>query len=247
MIELHDVRVRYPGAASDALNIPSLAVAPGEFLAVMGANGSGKSTFARCLNGLIRPSSGEVTVDGLRSSNDESRGEIRRRVGLVFQNPHLQITSLTVEREIAFGLQNLGMEESSLRDRVEEYLETSALSPFRRRSPGSLSGGEQQRLAVAAVLAMHPAYLILDEATSLLSPSSRAHVLEDVSRERAMRRMSVVLITQFAAEAVRASRLIMLREGQVAMDGTPSEVFERCALSGAPGIQMPRRTFRASS
>ena len=248
MIELHDVTVRYPGAASDALNIPSLAMAQGEFVALMGANGSGKSTLARCLNGLIRPNSGEVVVDGLRTSHDESRTEIRRRVGLVFQNPRLQITSLTVEREIAFGLQNLGIETARLQERVEESLEASALGAFRRRSPGSLSGGEQQRLAVAAVLAMRPAYLILDEATSLLSPESRKQVLEAVSDDRAMRRTSVVLITQFAVEALRARRLIVLREGHVAIDGAPSEVFERCASSGVPGIQLPPRLrFRASS
>ena len=247
MIEVKDITVRYPGASSDALTSVSIAIPVGAFVALMGGNGSGKSTLARALNGLILPSRGEVFVDGVKTTDERSLRSIRARLGIVFQNPHLQTTSLSVEREIAFGLQNLGMETSRMRDRVEEQITASGLGHARTRPPRTLSGGEQQRLALAAVLAMRPVHLVLDEATSLLSPSSRAALLRAVAEERRVRGMTVLLITQFAGEAMGAGRLVILHAGKVVEDGVPEEVFARCALPGGPDIPVPLAIRRGLS
>jgi energy-coupling factor transport system ATP-binding protein len=205
----------------------------------MGGNGSGKSTLARSLNGLVKPSAGDVIVDGLNTRDEMSCRSIRGRLGIVFQNPHLQTTSLTVEREIAFGLQNTGTPEERMKEIVGAQLASSGLGHARTRPPRTLSGGEQQRLALASVLAMSPAYLILDEATSLLSPSSRRDLLLAVAGERMSRNMTVLLITQFAEEAMAAERLIVLHAGALLDDGPPADVFARCAASGVPGIPVP--------
>ncbi|HUI09592.1 MAG TPA: ATP-binding cassette domain-containing protein [Bacteroidota bacterium] len=239
MIEIRSLAIRYPGAATEAIAGVTLEIADGAFVALMGGNGSGKSTLARALNGLLKPTVGTVEVDGMRTTDAAALPDIRKRVGMVFQNPHLQVTSLSVEREIAFGLQNLAVETASLRRRVEEELERSGLAHCRTRPPRTLSGGEQQRLALAAVLAMRPAHLVLDEATSLLSPASRAALLETVSEERRARGTTVLLITQFAEEALRADRLVILRGGRVAGDGEPRALFARCTLPEIPVPSLP--------
>jgi energy-coupling factor transport system ATP-binding protein len=239
MIEVRDLSVRYPGASSDALTSVSLKIPPGAFVALMGGNGSGKSTLARSLNGLVRPAKGSVTVDGYSTNDEESCRSIRRRLGMVFQNPHLQTTSLTVEREIAFGLQNTGTGTERIQEIVDAQLAVSGLGRMRTRPPRTLSGGEQQRLALAAVLAMGLEHLVLDEATSLLSPSSRLGLLRAVAEERRSRGMTVLLITQFAEEAMTAERLLVLHAGTIIHDGDPSEVFARCAASGAPDVPVP--------
>ena len=236
MIEVRSLTVRYPGAGRDALADVSLVIPDGAFVALMGGNGSGKSTLARALNGLLLPSSGRVAVDGISTADAGALPQVRRRIGMVFQNPHLQVTSLSVEREIAFGLQNLGVETDALGRRVEEQLAASGLARLRSRAPRTLSGGEQQRLALAAVLAMRPAHLVLDEATSLLSPLSRGALLEAVSAERRGRGVTVLLITQFADEALAADRLVILRGGTIVDDGDPAAVFARCTL---PEIPLP--------
>jgi energy-coupling factor transporter ATP-binding protein EcfA2 len=241
MIDLHDLTVRYPGASTEALKSVSLAIPPGEFVALMGGNGSGKSTLARSLNGLLRPATGDVTVDGFNTRDEGSCKCIRRRLGIVFQNPHMQTTSLTVEREIAFGLQNTLTGSEHIREIVDEQLAAAGLQHVRTRPPRTLSGGEQQRLALAAVLAMRPAHLVLDEATSLLSPASRLDLLRAVAGERRSRCMTVLLITQFAEEAMNAGRLVILRAGTILYDGDPAEVFARCAASGTPDIPVPLR------
>jgi energy-coupling factor transporter ATP-binding protein EcfA2 len=241
MIDLRDLTVRYPGGFADALTSVSLEIPTGGFVALMGGNGSGKSTLARSLNGLVRPSAGNVTVDGLNTRDEESCRDIRRRLGMVFQNPHLQTTSLTVEREIAFGLQNTGARSDRIRELVDEQIAASGLEHERTRPPRTLSGGEQQRLALAAVLVMRPAHLVLDEATSLLSPSSRLALLRAVAAERRSRGMTVLLITQFAEEAMKAERLVVLRAGTILDDGDPAEVFARCAASGTPDVPVPLR------
>ena len=241
MIDVRDLTVRYPGASSDALTSVSLEIPAGAFVALMGGNGSGKSTLARSLNGLVRPATGDVVVDGFNTRDQGACMSIRRRLGMVFQNPHLQTTSLTVEREIAFGLQNTGEVSERIREIVDAQLSAAGLDHARTRPPRTLSGGEQQRLALAAVLAMRPAHLVLDEATSLLSPSSRLDLLRAVARERRSRGMTVLLITQFAEEATQAGRLIILRAGAVDDDGDPAEVFARCASSGIADVSVPLR------
>ena len=242
MIEIRNLFVRYPGASENAIDGVTLDITNGEYVAVMGANGSGKSTLARTLNGLIKPTTGEVTVDGWKTSDDQSCRSFRRNLGMVFQNPHLQITSLTVEREIAFGLQNLAMKPEDIHARVDEYLSASGLEQARYRPPRSLSAGEQQRLALAAVLAMRPRHLVLDEATSLLSPRSRRSLLLSVSRERASRAVTVLLITQFTEEALETDRLIILHSGRILLDGSPQSALTRYARLGSEDVPIPQTT-----
>lgn len=219
MIDLQQLSIRYPGFSRPALDSVTLRIADGEFVAIMGENGSGKSTLVRALNGLLVPASGAVVIDGMTTRDPSQIPRIRERIGIVFQNPHLQITSLTVEREIGFGLQNIGVEPEEMARRIESRLTGSGLAPLRGRAPRTLSGGEQQRLALASVLAMQPRHLVLDEATSLLSPPSRERVLWMVMKERAERGTAILLVTQFRKEARLADRLIRLHEGMIAYDG----------------------------
>lgn len=221
------------GGQPYALKNVSLTIREGETIAVMGKNGSGKSTFGRCLNGLLQPTAGEVLVDGF-STRDASRLiEIRRRVGMVFQNPDNQIVSATVEREIAFGLENLGLPYDEMHRRVEEMLEIFDLRAHRNRPPHALSGGEKQRLALAAVTAMKPSYLVLDEPTSLLDPKSRKEVLRFVHAlhaKAAGHAVTTILITQFPEEALTAERLIIFHDGRIVQDGKPEEIFAEIDL-----------------
>lgn len=241
MIELRNLTYRYPGAPRNALDGISLTLPGGGSVALMGANGSGKSTLARCLNGLLTPLAGEVLVDGRPPGGGAGAPGEGPPVGMVFQNPHAQVTSLTVERELAFGLQNIRLAPAALRERVEEQLAAWDLAGCRHASPRSLSAGEQQRLALAAVLAARPACLVLDEATSLLSPASRRRLLDAVQRERETRGTGILLITQFAAEAVMTERLIVLRDGRVARDGTPSDLFREAGAMASLGVRVPAR------
>jgi len=241
MVEIRSLTYRYPDSARNALDGITLTIPGGAFVALMGANGSGKSTLARCVNGLLRPLSGEVLVDGNSPADREGSRAGGPGVGMVFQNPHAQITSLTVERELAFGLQNLRVDPPEFRLRIEEHLASSGLGHRRTASPRSLSAGEQQRLALASVLATRPAHLILDEATSLLSPASRAGLLRAVRDDRKARGTTVLLVTQFAAEALEADRLIVLREGRVSHDGAPSELFASAGEMASLGVRVPLR------
>ena len=207
MIEARDLHFRYPAMEAFALRGINLKLAPGESVAMMGPNGSGKSTLVRCLCGLLQPTSGTVTVHGTG------------RVGVVFQNPYHQITSPTVEREIAFGLQNLRRPREEISARVEGALRDFGLSARRAFPPARLSAGEMQRLALASVLVLDPAFLILDEATSLLSPVSRNRLLDRVLGRDAADRMGILLITQFRGEAARAGRRLTLEQGRIASEG----------------------------
>jgi energy-coupling factor transport system ATP-binding protein len=211
----------------------SVEIADGEFVALMGANGSGKTSLARCLNGILLPSSGHVMIDGLDTRKAKDLIEIRRRLGMVFQNPDNQIVAPTVEREIAFGPENLGVPRPEMHRRVDSLLELFHLEPYRRQAPHLLSGGEKQRVALAAVMAMQPRHIIFDEPTSLLDYESRCQVLAlmqqlasspNLFSEQAL---TIVLITQFAEEALFAERLLVLDNGRLVMDGPPKEIFLR--------------------
>ena len=233
MIRFEDVSVDYAtvqGGRIRALNHIHLTLADSEYVAVMGPNGSGKSTLARLCNGLVLPSAGTVHIDEFRITADFTRHipDIRRRVGMVFQNPDNQIVSTTVEREIAFGLENLGVPYAEMHARVAEALRAFDLLHLRNRAPHQLSGGEKQRLALAAVMVMQPRHLILDEPTALLDFRHQSEFLQYIRRLRETasdRPPTVVHITHFAPEALFATRLIVLHRGEVYMDGPPEEIF----------------------
>lgn len=225
MIEVKNIKYKYPDEEDWVLKGITFSLKQGEKTVLMGANGSGKTTFVRCLNGLIHPQTGEVYVDGLSTSVTEHLYEIRRTVGMVFQNPDNQIVSTTVEREIAFGLENIGIDQLEMRDRVEQALEKFKLRKYRRNSPHLLSGGEKQSLAFASVWVMNPDYLILDETTSMLDHDGKRKVLEFLDEACKLRRIGILLVTQSPEEAVNFDRLIIMNNGKIVLDGHPDDIF----------------------
>ncbi len=233
MIELRDVGVTFPGAARPSLDGVNLSIAAGETVALAGPSGSGKTSLLRLLNALLLPTTGSVSVDGMDTRDDASLWEIRRRVGLVFQNPDDQIVSTTVERELAFGMENLGLDRDEMRSRVETLLPMLGLEQLRDRPPHRLSGGEKQRVAVAAVLAMRPRHLLLDEPTSLLDARGRADLWALLAELRSREERTVIHVTQFPEEIAYADRAVVLVEGRVVFDAPPRELF--AAGSGADG------------
>ncbi|MBX2989930.1 MAG: ATP-binding cassette domain-containing protein [Bacteroidetes bacterium] len=239
MISVDSVTYRYPGSDCDSLNDVSAAFQSASFAAIMGANGSGKSTLARMLNGLLIPATGNIIVDGMSTADSGSLSAIRRKVGLVFQDPNLQMTSPTVERELAFGLQNLGIPPDEIRSRVEIELESLNLVSRRYSPPSMLSGGEKLRLILSAVLMLQPDYLVLDETTSFLSPASRKQLLTKLIELNNSRRMGIVLITQFLEEAMMADRLAILDRGYLAYHGTPGDTLRKKEWLASLGIFIP--------
>jgi energy-coupling factor transport system ATP-binding protein len=223
----------------------SLEIADGEFVALMGPNGSGKTSLARCLNGIFCPTAGRVIVDGLDTRDGNALPEIRRRLGMVFQNPENQIVAPTVEREIAFGLENLGVSRPEMRRRVQMLLRMFHLEAYRQRSPHLLSGGEKQRLALAAVMAMQPRHLVFDEPTSLLDYESRRQLFELMAQLTAVPNLfsetplTLLLITQFPEEALFAKRLLILHQGRIVMDGPPVETFQQVDQLREIGLAPP--------
>lgn len=222
-----------------ALTGISMSIYRGEFLAIIGPNGSGKSTLARHFNALLLPGEGQVMVDGLNTLREEYRWEIRRQVGMVFQNPDNQIVSALVEEDVAFGPENLGLPPAEVRERVEEALSLAGLAEHRHRPPHLLSGGLKIRLAVAGVLAMRPSCIILDEPTSMLDPRGRRSLMETLTRLNRENEITVILVTHFMEEAVRADRVLVLNGGKVALLGTPREIFTRAEEVLGHGLDLP--------
>lgn len=244
IIECENVKFSYAGSQAYALNGVSLKVKRGEFLSVIGHNGSGKSTFARLLNGLLEADEGKITVLGLDVSDSKNVVEIRKHVGIVFQNPDNQMVATIIEDDIAFGPENIGIEREDIIRRVDKALEAVGMSEFRRRTASKLSGGQKQRVAIAGVLAMEPQILILDESTSMLDPNGRKEIM-DIALKLNKQGITVINITHNMEEAAIASRVIVLRKGRIAMDGTPKEVFasgqlEACGLTLPPVTQLSR-------
>ena len=228
IIELQNVTFEYPSGDTrqiKALENLSLTVEEGEYIALIGPNGSGKSTLARHLNAILLPTDGVVTVDGFVTTQEEHRWEIRRRVGMVFQNPDNQIVATTVEEDVAFGLENLGIETSMMAQRVTEALEMVGLHSLRNHAPHLLSGGQKQRLAIAGIIAMRPRCLVLDEPTAMLDPRGRREVLETIKRMNHQEGITVVHITHFMEEALEADRVIVMDRGQIVHAGPPAEIF----------------------
>jgi energy-coupling factor transport system ATP-binding protein len=208
-----------------ALDNVSLKITEGEYVCLIGPNGSGKSTLARHLNALLLPAAGTVYVDGLLTGKEEHRWEIRRRVGLVFQNPDNQIVATTVEEDVAFGLENLGTDPPLIRQRVKEALELVGMSALSQHAPHLLSGGQKQRLAIAGIIAMRPRCLVLDEPTAMLDPRGRREVLATIRMLNCQEKVTVVHITHFMEETLEADRIIVMDRGQIAYSGTPTEIF----------------------
>ena len=237
MIELINTCLHF--ADIPVLKSIDLQICPGEFTAIMGSNGSGKTTLARCLNGLLIPQKGSVFVDGKTTKNSDNLPFIRRTVGMVFQNPDDQLATTTVENELAFGLENMAISTDEMHRRVEQALTDFDLSPYRNTSPHNLSGGEKQRLAIAATLIMRPRYLVLDEPTALLDPQHRRQVIELLHAMCDQLGIATVLVTHVPEEAENASRIIALKDGEVLIDGSPSEVFYDLERLRQSGLEAP--------
>ena len=224
----------------------SLEVKMGEYVAILSHNGSGKSTFAKLLNMILVPDSGRLWVAGHELTSpdfDENELlEVRRKIGMVFQNPDNQLVATVVEEDVAFGPENLGVPSKEIRERVDQALETVGMTEYARHSPDRLSGGQKQRVAIAGIIAMMPECMVLDEATAMLDPVGRREVMDTVDRLRAEKGITVLNITHHMNEAVRADRVIVINDGKIYMDGTPDRVFARAKELEAVGLEVPQCT-----
>ena len=225
-----------------ALKNVNLEVKKGEFLVILGHNGSGKSTIAKHMNALITPSEGTVIVDGLDTKNSESLWKIRAKAGMVFQNPDNQLVATIVEEDVAFGPENLGINPSEIRRRVDESLEKVGMSEYKRHAPHLLSGGQKQRVAIAGILAIEPECIIFDEPTAMLDPSGRKEVLNNIKYLNKEHGMTIVLITHYMDEAAQADRIIVMDSGEIKMEGTPREIFPQVELMKNIGLDVPQVT-----
>lgn len=221
-----------------ALSDVSFDIAEGEFVALVGHNGSGKSTLARLMNGLLTPGAGTVTVDGMDTADKKKLFDIRKTVGVVFQNPDNQMIATIIEDDVAFGPENLGLKPAEIRERVDWALEAVGMSEHKRGTPFRLSGGQKQRVAIAGVLAIRPRVMVLDESTAMLDPQGRDEVMSVVTRLNREEKMSVVMITHFMEEAALADRIIVMNEGTVMADGG-KDVFRRSRELKEAGLDLP--------
>lgn len=238
IIDIDQVSFRYPEQETYALTNISFQVYKGEWLAIVGHNGSGKSTLARLLNGLQFPGKGAITVSGLKLS-DENVWEIRRRVGMVFQNPDNQFVGTTVQDDVAFGLENHGVPREEMVKRVHDALKRVRMSDFLDREPHHLSGGQKQRVAIAGIIALKPEVIILDEATSMLDPVGRKEVLETIRQLKQEAGLTVISITHDLEEAAQAERMIVMNRGEVYQEGTPRDIFQMDETLTALGLDIP--------
>ena len=227
MIKINDVKYSYENSETEALRGVSISIADGEFVAIVGHNGSGKSTLAKMLNALQLPSSGSVTVFGMDTADESKTLDIRKKVGMVFQNPDNQIVTTVVEEDVGFGPENLGVPTEEILRRVHDALEAVDMLDYKKSAPHMLSGGQKQRIAIAGMLAIEPQVLVLDEATAMLDPLGRKDILRIVKDLNRKKGITVIMITQYMEEAVIADRVIVMNEGLVAFEGTPAEVFRR--------------------
>lgn len=220
----------------------NLTVEKGSFVAILGHNGSGKSTIAKLTNGILFAKSGEVIVDGQTAKDDDSIFDIRKKVGMVFQNPDNQIVSSIVEEDVAFGVENLGVPPEECRRRVDEALKIVGMYEYRTKAPNKLSGGQKQRVAVAGIIAMKPQCIVLDEPTAMLDPSGRREVMETVKKLNREESITIVLITHYMDEAVQADRVVVVDGGKIRMDDTPQKVFARVDEIKSLGLDVPQST-----
>lgn len=226
----------------DVLKNFNLTIEKGSFVAILGHNGSGKSTTAKLINGINIAQSGEVIVDGQKVEDNDTIFDIRRKVGMVFQNPDNQIVSSIVEEDVAFGVENLGVEPKEIRERVDNALKTVGMYEHRLKAPNKLSGGQKQRVAVAGIIAMKPMCIVLDEPTAMLDPSGRREVMNTVKKLNKEEGITIVLITHYMDEAVQAGRVVVMDDGQIKLDGTPRNVFAKVDEIKALGLDVPQST-----
>ena len=246
MLQTEHLSFTYPAeegqTSTVALEDVSLSIERGSFVVVLGHNGSGKSTLAKHMNAVLLPSGGTVYVEGMDTRDEALLLEIRRRVGMVFQNPDNQIVANVVEEDVAFAPENLGVPSEEIRRRVDDALAAVGMAEFTRHAPHLLSGGQKQRVAIAGVIAMAPECIVLDEATAMLDPVGRREVLDTVHKLNRERGITVVLITHHMTEAIRAQRVIVMDAGRILADGTPKEVFPQVELLESVGLTVPATT-----
>lgn len=242
IIQVKDVSFRYEGedeSAAPVLDHVSLEIEAGSFVVILGHNGSGKSTLAKHLNGILVPDEGKVLVDGMNTKDDDKLLDIRRTVGMVFQNPDNQMVASVVEDDVAFAPENLGVPPDEIRARVDEALKLVGMYEFRDRAPHLLSGGQKQRVAIAGVIAMRPRCIVLDEPTAMLDPGGRREVIETVTRLCRENGITVVLITHHMSEAVGADKVFVMSAGHVISEGTPEAVFSKVEALRKEGLTVP--------
>lgn len=246
MIEMKDVVFEYKSYMEEenliAVDHVNLTVKKGEFLVVLGHNGSGKSTLAKMMNGLLLPNSGDISVLGMNTKNEEKIWDIRQKAGMVFQNPDNQIVATIVEEDVAFGPENQGIPSKEIRKRVDDALEIVEMTSYKKHAPHLLSGGQKQRVAIAGILAMNPDCIIFDEPTSMLDPSGRAEVMETIKRLNKEQGKTIILITHYMDEAVQADRIVVMSDGQLKIEGTPKEVFKEVEKIKELGLDVPQVT-----
>ena len=242
VIVFENVHYTYPGDELESLCGVDLAIEKGSFVAVLGHNGSGKSTLAKHMNAILVPDAGRVLVDGIDTADEARVLELRRRVGMVFQNPDNQIVANVVEDDVAFAPENLGVPPAEIRRRVDASLRLVGMYDYRLHAPHLLSGGQKQRVAIAGVIAMQPEIIVLDEPTAMLDPQGRKEVVDTAFALCRARGMTVVFITHHMDECIDADRLIVLSNGSVAADGRPAEVFANRALMEREGLDVPETT-----
>lgn len=240
IIEFKNVGFRYSDEETDALKGLNLEFYEGQFTCVLGHNGSGKSTMAKLINALNIPTAGEVITYGYDTSVEENETPIRRKVGMVFQNPDNQIVSTIVEDDVAFGPENLGLPRDEIRRRVDEALKIVDMYEYRAHEPHRLSGGQKQRVAIAGVIAMQTACIVLDEPTAMLDPKGRREVMNALLKLKNEMGISVILVTHFMDEAVLADRVVVMNDGAVCLDGSPKEVFSNTDLLSSIGLSVPK-------
>ena len=242
IIETHALRFSYPaaeGVTPVVLDGVDLNICSGSFVAILGHNGSGKSTLAKHMNAILLPTGGTVYVDGINTADEERLLDIRRTVGMVFQNPDNQIVANVVEEDVAFAPENLGVPPVEIRKRVDDALKAVGMYEFREHAPHLLSGGQKQRVAIAGVLAMAPRCIVLDEPTAMLDPVGRQEVMDTIKKLNRTSGVTVVLITHHMDEAAQADRLVVMAKGRVVADGTPKEVFSHVEALKSVGLTVP--------
>ena len=240
MIAAKDVRFRYTPENPYAVDGASMTIRKGEFVAVLGANGCGKSTLAKNFNAILLPESGTVTVEGMDTRDESQLYDIRQTVGMVFQNPDNQIVATVVEEDVAFALENLGVPPAEIRARIDEAMQMSGIYKHREKAPHKLSGGQKQRVAIAGVIAMRPDCLVLDEATAMLDPRGREKVMETIHHLNKDFGITVVSITHYMEEAAQADRVLVMSGGKVVMEGTPKEVFSQTEKVRSLRLDVPQ-------